>query len=151
LEVKIQFLVERSVDCIRRGDQEKTVAVGGSPARLPRWPCCWRRQAYSRPPLAHNTCQNVGCGSRWVSHDQADRPRRIGLRPRHARDDWQRGGARGQIQKISAGKFHDETLHSALILAARTTLPHFSVSSAMNFPKSAGEPANTAHPRSVRR
>src|SRR5262245_5974390 len=41
--------------------------------------------------------------------------------------------------------------YSALMLAARTTLPHFSVSSAMNFPKSAGEPANTAHPRSVRR
>src|SRR5436190_21311185 len=39
---------------------------------------------------------------------------------------------------------------SALMLAARITLPHFSVSSAMNLPKSAGEPANTAPPRSVR-
>ena len=30
--------------------------------------------------------------------------------------------------------------HSALMLAARITLPHFSVSSAMSLPKSAGEP-----------
>src|ERR1700730_1677055 len=32
---------------------------------------------------------------------------------------------------------------SAFILAARTTLPHFSVSSANSFPKSAGEPTST--------
>src|SRR5262249_52940568 len=41
--------------------------------------------------------------------------------------------------------------HSALIPADLMTLAHFSVSSAMNLPKSADEPANTAHPRSVRR
>ena len=34
------------------------------------------------------------------------------------------------------------TPHSALMLAARITLAHFSVSSAMNFPKSAGEPTS---------
>ena len=33
--------------------------------------------------------------------------------------------------------------HSGLMLAARITLPHFSVSSAMSLPKSAGEPAST--------
>jgi hypothetical protein len=36
------------------------------------------------------------------------------------------------------------------MLAARTTLPHFSVSSAMSFSKSAGEPGSTAAPRSAR-
>src|SRR5215813_4725228 len=41
------------------------------------------------------------------------------------------------------------TVYSALMLAARITLLHFSVSSAMN--KSAAESANTAHPRSLRR
>ena len=35
-----------------------------------------------------------------------------------------------------------ESSHSGLIFAARITLPHFSVSSAMNLPKSAGEPAS---------
>ena len=41
--------------------------------------------------------------------------------------------------------------HSALMFAARTTLPHFSVSSAMSLPKSAGEPASTVPPRSASR
>jgi hypothetical protein len=36
----------------------------------------------------------------------AHRPRRIGLRPSNARDGRQRGSARCQMQKISAGKFH---------------------------------------------
>jgi hypothetical protein len=40
--------------------------------------------------------------------------------------------------------------HSGLMLAARITLPHFSVSSAISLPKSAGEPASTVPPRSAR-
>src|SRR5262245_30142814 len=41
--------------------------------------------------------------------------------------------------------------HSALTLAARITLPHFSVSSAMSFPKSTGEPTSGVPPRSASR
>src|SRR5207247_2248748 len=41
--------------------------------------------------------------------------------------------------------------HSALMLRARMTLPHFSVSSAMSLPKSAGESASTSPPRSASR
>src|SRR5262245_62421685 len=37
-----------------------------------------------------------------------DYPRRIGLRESDARNDLQRGSNRGQMQKISAGKFHYE-------------------------------------------
>jgi hypothetical protein len=37
------------------------------------------------------------------------------------------------------------------MLAARITLPHFSVSSAMSFPKSADEPGRTVPPMSVSR
>ena len=40
---------------------------------------------------------------------------------------------------------------SGLMFAVRTTLAHFSVSSTMNLPKSAGEPGNAAAPRSVNR
>ena len=40
---------------------------------------------------------------------------------------------------------------SGLMLAARITLPHFSVSSAISFPKSAGESASAAPPRSASR
>src|SRR5215471_3031941 len=55
------------------------------------------------------------------------------------------------MQKISTGKFHDETLHSALILAARITLAHFSVSYAMSWLKSDGEPTNAVPPSSTSR
>src|SRR5262245_45950485 len=41
--------------------------------------------------------------------------------------------------------------HSGLMPANLTTLPHFSVSSSMNFPNSAGELARTPPPRSARR
>ena len=53
------------------------------------------------------------------------------------------------MQKLSAGKFHSALPemrrrsafrhHSGLMLAARITLPHFSVSSAMSFPNSVGD------------
>src|SRR5215510_11887951 len=42
-------------------------------------------------------------------------------------------------------------LHCGLMLAIRITLAHFSVSSAMSFPKSADEPAITVPPRSASR
>jgi hypothetical protein len=41
--------------------------------------------------------------------------------------------------------------YSRLMLAARITLPHFSVSAAMRLPKSAGEPAIAMPPRSANR
>jgi hypothetical protein len=41
--------------------------------------------------------------------------------------------------------------HSALMLRARMTLPHFSVSSAMYFPKPAGEPTSAVPPKSASR
>src|SRR5262249_6336405 len=63
----------------------------------------------------------------------------------------QRGSARGQMQKISAGEFHDARLHSALMFAARITLAHFSVSSAMSLLKSDGEPTNAVPPSSAGR
>ena len=42
------------------------------------------------------------------ANDDAHRPRRIGLRPRDPRHGRQRGSARGQMQKLSAGKFHGD-------------------------------------------
>ena len=51
------------------------------------------------------------------------------------------------LQNIGAAEYR----HSTLILAARMTLLHFSASVAMNFPKSAGEPASTVAPKSASR
>src|SRR5262245_48113167 len=53
--------------------------------------------------------------------------------------------SRNEIYGISTA----DRPHSALMLRARMTLPHFSVSSAMSLPKSAGEPASTVPPRSA--
>jgi len=46
--------------------------------------------------------------------DQPHWPRRISLRPSEARDGRQRGSARAQMQKISAGKFHFEPPFTSL-------------------------------------
>src|SRR5262245_16686162 len=80
------------------------------------------------------------------------------LRGGDPRDGRQRSGAGSQMQKISAGKFHNilsempvKRRHSALMLAARITLPHFSVSSAMSLPNSTAEPDNAVPPTSPRR
>jgi hypothetical protein len=63
--------------------------------------------------------------------------------------------ARG-ARSLRACRFREGTLwnierHSGLMLAARITLAHFSVSSAMSLPKSAGEPANAVAPTSANR
>src|SRR5215470_4171535 len=50
----------------------------------------------------------VGRATCWERCDNGDRSRRIGLRPCDARGGRQRGTARYQIQKITAGKFHFE-------------------------------------------
>ena len=55
-------------------------------------------------------------------------------------------GCVSMVQAVVRSTSHNHTPlldrrdHSALMLAARMTLPHFSVSSAMSLPKSAGEP-----------
>src|SRR5215469_14989752 len=51
---------------------------------------------------------NVDRAAGRIAGDDAHRPRRIGLCPSEARQCRQRGSARGQTQKISAGKFHFE-------------------------------------------
>jgi hypothetical protein len=96
--------------------------------------------------------------TRRKTDNDVDRPRRIRLRPCDSRYRRERGSARDQMQKISAGKFHSalpafratvgSRNHSGLMLAARITLRHFSVSSAMSLPNSAGDVALGRNPRS---
>jgi hypothetical protein len=59
--------------------------------------------------------------------------------------------ARDSCNAIYGMSAHWQRAYSGLILAARITLPHFSVSSAMSLPKSAGESASGTLPRSARR
>src|SRR5262249_28933452 len=58
----------------------------------------------------------------------------------------------GGIRHSRNGRYGTFGLHqSALPPVNLTTLPHFSVSSAISLPKSAGEPASTVPPRSASR
>ena len=59
-----------------------------------------------RQPLADQPCNDVDVVAGGEADDDVHRPRRIGLRPGDPRDGRQRGSARGQMQKIPAGKFH---------------------------------------------
>src|SRR5262245_9056289 len=102
----------------------------------------------SRQSLLHRTAgpyigvkSRLGAMSAAMSGFQESRHRRLSQRCNSRRS---RTGCYGILDR-------DCSRHSAFIPANLTTLVHFSVSSAMNFPKSAGEPANTAAPRSVRR
>src|SRR5438874_1578407 len=68
-------------------------------------------------------------------------------RPHHRRLPRQRFSAMGFMEcRRCSGQ-----AYPALMLIAWITLPHFSVSSAMNLPKSAGDNANTAPPKSASR
>src|SRR5262245_4309859 len=60
--------------------------------------------------------------------------------------------ARGEYRTFRLTDVRNVRLHqSALAPVNLTTLPHFSVSSAISLPNSAGEPGSTVPPRSARR
>src|SRR5215831_9662354 len=169
-EIEIQLVVERSVDRLCRTDREQRVAVGGrahdglggdvGTAARPVLDDEWLAETL-RQPLSHEACDDVTGTASRKADDDAHRPRWIGLRPSNMRHGRERGSARGQMQECAAGKFHSALpaframipfqLHSGLMLAARITLPHFSVSSAMSLPKSTGEPGSAVAPHSASR
>ena len=135
------------------------------------------RRAGGAPRRSSNLAARV-CGGRWVGRPhfrlrQLRTCRRIRSWPLRANCDqgasqhpvirsawWRRlssccrcaarrlRDSRNAIYGMSA---HWQRAYSGLILAARITLPHFSVSSAMSLPKSAGESASGTLPRSARR
>src|SRR5262249_33421130 len=72
------------------------------------------------------------------------------LAPFHTRSPrrrYSRNGIYGKSSRSLRPRLHPY----GLMLAARITLPHFSVSSAMNFPNWAGDPGSGVPPRSARR
>src|SRR5262245_48987899 len=119
-------------------------------------------------PFSERTCDKIDQSAGRDRNNDVDLSAWIGLRRSNARETRKRGSAGCQMQKSTAGRFwihHVRAprrvglirdgkpemtirailtdlpgLHSALMPANFTTLPHFSVSSAMSLPKSAGEP-----------
>src|SRR5262245_8722910 len=66
----------------------------------------YRPDDLARAPGEQTRTLKIEHAARRKWHDQTHRPRRIGLRPRDPRYGRQRGSTRGQMQKLSAGKFH---------------------------------------------
>src|SRR5262249_45051259 len=58
--------------------------------------------------VGDDPCDDASATARWKGIDNRNWPDRIGLRRRDACDGRQRGSTGGQMQKISAGKFHFE-------------------------------------------
>jgi hypothetical protein len=114
-EIEIKLGIEHRVNRVRRRDEKECVAVGGRPYDRLRADITaatrsvldheWLAKAL-RQPLADQAGDNVGWSARGKTDDDAHRPRWIGLRPRDPRDGRQRSSGRGQMEKISAGKFH---------------------------------------------
>ena len=118
------LLIKRHVDGVRGGDKEERVAVGRRARdRLQRQIAAAARPVVDdhrlaeplRQRLADQARNDVGRAAGGNEDDQSHRPRRIGLRPGNPRYGGQRGNARCQMQKSTAGKLHDrpQTLHGA--------------------------------------
>jgi len=114
-EIEIELVVIGRIDGVGGGGQQQRVAVRrGTRDRLGRDVGRRARPVLDdelltepfRQPLSDNPGANVGAAAGGIADDDAHGPRRIGLRPSDARDRRQRGGASGQMQKSSAGKFH---------------------------------------------
>ena len=114
-EIEIQFRVEAHIGNGRRADQEQRVAVGGRASdRFGRDIGAGARAVLDddllaeplRERLADDARDDVGRRAGGKADDQMHRPRRIGIRPCDPRNSRERGSARCQVQKFSAGKCH---------------------------------------------
>src|SRR5262249_46353359 len=114
-EIEIELVIKRCVDGVRYAADEESVPICGRTHHRLRgeiaaatWPILdYKRLAEPlRQPLSNHPGGDVGRPAGGKADDDADRPRWIGLRPRYPRHCRQRGSARGQMQKLSAGKFH---------------------------------------------
>src|SRR5262249_12262315 len=141
-EIEAEPLVEGRIDGIGRIREQKRMAISGGAHDGFRCEVVGSTRAVFDnerlsetflQPLSHEPSNSGVSAAGRVADDDAHRFGRIGLRVRETRHQRQRGSTRGQMQKSTAGTFHlippsDNFAYSALMLAARITLPHFSVS-----------------------
>src|SRR5215813_9829116 len=105
-EIEVELLIKRRVHRVRRMDEEERIAIRYRTHDGLRGDI----SAGARPvldnellaeslgqPLTHRTGDEVVSAARRDWHDQTHWPRRIGLRPRDAREGRQRGSAGGQM------------------------------------------------------
>src|SRR5262249_58145727 len=86
----------------------------------------------------------------YQPRERPARARPIPPRVDECRRPWWPSGCRSaELRPVERDLLNIGGAHSALMLAARITLPHFSVSLAMNFPNSLGEVGNAVAPSSA--
>src|SRR5262245_27106667 len=114
-DAEAELVKECRVDRVASGDREQRVAVGrraddcfGCQIRARAGPVLdhHRLPEPLGEPLRDQARGDVGGAAGGKPDEQAYRTARIRLRPSDARHGEQRSGARGQVKKISAGKFH---------------------------------------------
>src|SRR5215831_11363321 len=131
-EIEVELLIKRRIDGVVRCGKEKGIAIWGSADdRLGAEIGASAGPVFDderlaeplRQPLADHARNDVSRAARGKWHDQTHRPRRIGLRPSETRHGRQRGGAHGQMEKNSAGKFHFEPpSHHSITSSAATSI-----------------------------
>jgi len=113
-EIEAEIFIKRRIDRIARRDLQERVSVrrrsqSGLGADIARSASAVLDDELAaetlREPLCHHARNDVGGAPGGKADDDAHRPRRIGLRPSEAGHGRQRGSARCQMQKLSAGKF----------------------------------------------
>ena len=129
-EIEIELVVKRRVDRARRAEEAQRITV-----RSRAHDCLsadiaagagtiFNDELLTQPlrqPLPHEPRSNVGRTSGSERHDQAHRPRRIGLCQYDPRRNRQRGSSCGQMQECAAGKFHGVPRWSLGIISCRCT------------------------------
>src|SRR5262249_30356530 len=131
-EIEIEIFIKRCIPRVCRTDHDKRVAVrlrlgdrlDGEIAASAGPVLDDELLPHSlRQPLTYQARDNVSRTAGGSANNQMYRARRIGLRPREARDFRERGRARCEMEKISAGKFHFEppSHHSITSLASASS------------------------------
>jgi hypothetical protein len=114
MKLKLRFVVERRIDRIRRSDLKEGVAIGVRPDdNLGSKIAPSSRSVVDdkllpellRKRLSNQARDNVCRGPGGEADNEADRSRRIIKRTCNARHGRERGSARCQMEKMSAGKF----------------------------------------------
>src|SRR6266404_9535275 len=114
-EIEVKLVIECRVERVEGTDYEQRVAVGrGTHDRLGGDVAAGSRTVVDderlteplREPLTYQARRDVRTASGREAHNDAHRPRWIGLRPSSTRHGRERGSARGEMEKISTGKFH---------------------------------------------
>src|SRR6516164_11214389 len=125
---EIELVVERRVDRVRGTYHEQRVAVrwrahdrlGGNIAGST-WPALddeWLAEPL-RQRLTDQARDDLDYATGRKADDDAHRPRGAGLRPSETRHGRERGRNRGQMQKLTAGKFHRDASLYAVIRSPR--------------------------------